>query len=63
MDLNCISDLVYRFQKAETAKPRVGHYNRLKLYHGDYDNGLDKNAVINDTDVKTREKMSKPQYN
>ena len=53
MDLNCISDLVHRFQKAETAKPRVVHYNRLKLYHGDYDNWLDKNAVINDTDVQT----------
>jgi hypothetical protein len=34
-------------------KPRVGHYNRLKLYHGDYDNWLDKNAVINDTYVQT----------
>jgi hypothetical protein len=37
---------VYRIQKAESAKPRVVHYNRLKPYHGDYDNWLDKNAVI-----------------
>jgi hypothetical protein len=36
-----------------SAKPRVVHYNRLKPYHGDYDNWLDKNAVINDTDVQT----------
>ena len=50
---HCISDLVYRIQKAESAKPRVVHYNRLKPYHGDYDNWLDKNAVINDTDVQT----------
>ena len=27
---HCISDLVYRIQKAESAKPRVVHYNRLK---------------------------------
>jgi hypothetical protein len=44
---------VHRIQKAESAKPRVVHYNRLKPYHGDYDNWLDKNAVINDTDVQT----------
>jgi hypothetical protein len=50
---HCISDLVYRIQKAESAKPRVVYYNRLKPYHGDYDNWLDKHAVINDTDVQT----------
>jgi hypothetical protein len=50
---HCISDLVYRIQKTESAKPRVVHYNRLKPYHGGYDNWLDKNAVINDTDVQT----------
>jgi len=45
---HCISDLVYRVQKSEATKPRVVHYNRLKPYHGDYDNWLKPKIVEND---------------
>ena len=43
---------MYRNQKSESAKPRVVHYNRLKPYHGDYDNWLDNNVVISHTGVQ-----------
>ncbi|CAC5382285.1 unnamed protein product [Mytilus coruscus] len=48
--LNSISDLVYRIQKLESSKPRVVHYNRLKPYHGDFDNWLTKTVIQKDTE-------------
>ncbi|CAC5415821.1 unnamed protein product [Mytilus coruscus] len=48
--LNSISDLVYRIQKLESSKPRVVHYNRLKPYHGDFDNWLIKTVIQKDTE-------------
>ncbi|CAG2210053.1 unnamed protein product [Mytilus edulis] len=47
---NSISDLVYRIQKLESSKPRVVHYNRLKPYHGDFDNWLIKTVIQRDTE-------------
>ncbi|CAC5416728.1 unnamed protein product [Mytilus coruscus] len=49
-DAVCISDLVYRIQKLESSKPRVVHYNRLKPYHGDYDNWLIKTVIQKDNE-------------
>ncbi|VDI34788.1 Hypothetical predicted protein [Mytilus galloprovincialis] len=47
---NSISDLVYRIQKLESSKPRVVHNNRLKPYHGDFDNWLIKTVIQRDTE-------------
>ncbi|CAG2232703.1 unnamed protein product [Mytilus edulis] len=49
---NSISDFVYRIQKLESSKPRVVHYNRLKPYHGDFDNWLIKTVIQRDTESR-----------
>ncbi|CAC5419814.1 unnamed protein product [Mytilus coruscus] len=47
---NSISDLVHPIQKSESSKSRVVLYNRLKPYHGDFDNWIIKTVIQKDTE-------------